>query len=252
MANYPKITSRKIKYKSPSGYVNIGKYVPPFEKNDTGFGFKGVLVEDSESGKIECSICGNWFHQISHSHLTKHGTTGVAYKQQFGLLTSTALKSKQMRIRQSEVMIKLRKDNKNNRLAFKRGNSYCANRKDKPKSVESQNKFGVCELQVLERVRELTRELGKTPTLIDLKERYGGGIVTILHKRYQSYIKVCHNLGLEANYSSHNPKYSREYFLEKALSNEPSFRIFTTNEGRALYRWFKSIAELKKEVEILK
>jgi hypothetical protein len=247
MANYPKITSRKIKYNSPSGYANIGKYIPPFENNDTGFGFKGVVIEDSKNGKIECSVCGKWFSQVSHSHLETHGLTATEYKRKFGLLTSTALKSKQMRINQSKVMIELRKNNKNNRYSFKRGNSYSANRKGNPKSVESKNKFGVCELQILERVKELAQELGKTPTLIDLKNRYGWGIMASIHSTYGSYIKVCNRLGLTANFSNYSPKYSREYFLEKALSNEPSFRIFTRNESRALYRWFKSIKELQKE-----
>lgn len=60
-----------------------------------------------------------------------------------------------------------------------------------------------------------------------------------IHKRYSSYITLCKNLGLEPVFSNFNPKYSREYFIEKGLSNEPSLRILTTNEGRALYKYFK-------------
>lgn len=250
MANYPKIKSRKIKYSnSPSGYATIGKYIPPFEKNDSGFGFKGVLIEDSESGKIECSICGKWFDQLA-KHLETHNTDSVEYKRRFGLLSSTALKSKEMRLNQSKVMVKLRKENKRNRYTFQRGNSHSANRKGNPKAVESKNKFGVCELQVIERITELAKELGKTPTLMDLRERYGAGMISLIHSRYKSYIKICNNLGLEVNFSNYNPKYSREYFIEKALSNEPSFRIFTINEGRAFYRYFKGIKELKQEAII--
>ena len=29
MTSYPLLKSRKIKYDSPSGYVHIGKYIPP-------------------------------------------------------------------------------------------------------------------------------------------------------------------------------------------------------------------------------
>ena len=50
MPAYPEIKERKIKYNSPSGYAHIGKYVPPFENNNSGFGFKGVIVEDFENG----------------------------------------------------------------------------------------------------------------------------------------------------------------------------------------------------------
>lgn len=254
MPNYPKILDRKIKYPSaPSGEAHIGKYIPPFEVNETGFGFKGVLVEDFKSGKIECSICGNWYEQISDSHLKKHKVTNAEYKKRFGLLTSTALKSKKMRLRQSEVMIKLRKENKNNRLMFKRGNSYAGNRKDKLKAEESKNKFGVCDLQVMERIEELRQELGKTPTLIDLKNRYGSGMMTLLFMRYGGYLALLRSMGITPNFSNYNPKYSREYFIEKALSNEPRIRIFTTNEGRAFYRFFKGgIKELRVEVNNIK
>lgn len=253
MPNYPKITSRKIKYNSPSGYVNIGKYIPPFEKNPTGYGFKGVLIEDSKTGKIQCSICGGWY-EILNSHLTNiHKITDEDYKIKFGLLKSTALRSKRLRLIQSENMIRLRKSNPKYRTCFKRNNEWAGNRKDKPKAVESQNKYGVCRLQLIERILELKKELGKTPTLIDLKERYGDTLITNLHERFGSYIKLCEEIQLEPNNSNFNPKYSKEYFIEKALSNEPSFRIFTINEGRALYRYFpRGMRELKKIVKEMK
>jgi len=50
----------------------------------------------------------------------------------------------------------------------------------------------------------------------------------------------------ESELKKHNPKYSREYFIEKALSNEPSIRIFTESEARKLYKYIKGgIPELK-------
>lgn len=253
MPNYPKITSRKIKYDSPSGFVHIGKYMPPFEKNDTGFGFKGVLVEDFESGKIQCSECGLWFDQLGMHILHTHEMESSEYKRKFGLLLSTALKSKRIRLRQSEVMIKLRKENKNNRYKFKRGNEFASNRLGKPKSVEHRNRYGVCDLQLMQKILEMKKELGKTPTLIDLKERYGPGLIATLNYRYGSYIQICKDLGLKPNVSNYNPKYSREYFIEKALSNEPSLRIMTMNEGRAFYKYFKGgVKELRAAVEEVK
>ena len=251
MPEYPIIKSRKIKYPSPSGYATIGKYIPPFEKNNTGFGFKGVLIEDSKSGKIQCSVCGKWFEQLA-THLGHiHNIDTIQYKRRFGLLSSTALKTKRMRLIQSKVMVELRKKNKNNRYTFQRGNIQSANRKGKPKAVESKNKYGVCQLQVIERVNELAKELGKTPTLIDLKERYGAGMMSLIHSRYKSYIGYCQTIGIEPGFSNHNPKYSREYFIEKALSNEPSIRIMTTNESKAFYRYFKGINELKQIVKLI-
>lgn len=248
MPKYPTLKSRKIKYNSPSGFVHIGKYVPPFEKNDSGFGFKGVLIEDFESGKIQCSICGEWFEQMAR-HLETHQINSKDYKLKFGLLLSTALKSKEMRLHQSKVMIARRKSDKKYRGRFKKNNLFAGNRKYKPKALESRNKYGVCDLQLMERIIQLKEELGKTPTLIDLKEKYGMGMMALIHKRYGSYIKLCRNLGMNPNFSNWNPKYSREYFIEKALNQVPSTRIFTINEMGAFYKYFKSIEELKLAIE---
>lgn len=253
MPNYPKLKSRKIKYNSPSGYALIGKYIPPFEKNATGYGFKGVLIEDSKSGKLQCSLCGEWFEQLPTHINATHEMTGEDYKKNFGLLQSTALKSKKLRLRQSVIMQELRKKYKQCNYKFVRNNQFAGNRKDNPKAVESQNKYGVCKLQLMERILELKKELGKTPTLTDLKDRYGSVIMTNLSQRFGSYIELCRDMELTPNNSNWNPKYSREYFIEKALSNDAEIRIFTTNESRAFYKYFKGgIKELRKIVLELK
>lgn len=245
MPEYPIAIINKLKYDSPSGYVNVGKYVPPFESVENGFGYKGVVLEDCESGKLQCHICGGWF-EIFNSHLsTKHNMKSNEYKQLFGLSVSTALKSKRVRLIQSKTMSKLMKEhpekfiNKKSNNGFKKGNSYASNMKGKRKAQETRNKYGYCDLQIADRVLSLSKKLGKTPTLIDLQEEYGKTIMWHIHKRYSSYITLCKNLGLEPAFSNFNPKYSREYFIEKGLSNEPSLRILTTNEGRALYKYFK-------------
>ena len=250
MPAYPLLQERKIKYNSPSGFVHIGKYVPPFEKNDTGFGFKGVVVEDFNSGKIQCSICGEWFEQMAQHLNHKHNLTSPEYKEQFGLLLSTALKTKRMRLKQSKVMIKMRKSSSKHRMKFKKNNLFAGNRKGTTRAVEGKNKYGVCDLQIMQKVIELSKELGKTPTLIDLKERYGGAFIFHLHKRYGSYVKYCHQIGMNPCYSSFNPKYSREYFIEKAKGKVTTMRIFTINEGRAFYKYFKGgINELREAVK---
>lgn len=251
MPKYPNSISRKIKYDSPSGFVHIGKYIPPFEKVKNGFGFMGVILEDFESGKIQCGICGEWFKNIP-THIRCHKINAKEYRIRFELLTSTALKSKKMRLNQSVIMQKLRLKNKSNRFKFKKNNIFAGNRKNKPKANESKNKYGVCDLQIMQKIIELKNELGKTPTLTQLIDRYGRSITWHIHKRYGSYIKYCHQINMEANYSSFNPKYSREYFIEKALSNYPAIRIFTVNEGRAFYKYFNGIKDLKKTIDIIK
>ena len=252
MPSYPKVTSKEIKYPSPSGSVRIGKYIPPFEEVEEGFGYKGVVVEDSSSkGQLQCHTCGKWFENLSTHINATHKINCPDYKKKYGLLQSTALKSKRLRVRQSEVMFNLRMKHKKHRFKFKRNNIFAGNRKDKAKAMESQNKYGVCELQIMERIKELKDELGKTPTLVQLKARYGGIFITNLHNRYGSYVKLCRDSNWEVNFSNHNPKYSRKYFIDKVGDKKPSTRLFTLNESRALYKYFpKGINELKKAVKL--
>jgi len=258
MPEYPISKINVLKYDSPSGYVNVGKYVPPFEKIKKGFGYRGVVLEDCDSGKLQCHICGGWF-EIFNSHLSStHNMSSKEYKQMFGLSQSTALKSKMIRLKQSETMIKLMREHPEkfvNRLSgngFKKRNSYAGNRKKKNKALETRNKYGYCDLQIADRVLKLSDKLGKTPSLIDLQTEYGKSIMWHIHKRYSSYITLCKKLGLDPCFSNFNPKYSREYFLEKGLSNEPSIRILTTNESRALYRYFKGVKDWKNTIKKIK
>jgi hypothetical protein len=258
MPKYPISKLNKVKYDSPSGFVNVGKYIPPFEPVKDGYGYMGVIVEDWKSGRLQCHICGGWF-EVFNSHLFQvHKINSNEYRKKFGLSVSTALKSKRIRLIQSKVMIKLNKENPKcfhrSRAGFTKNNNYAGNMKGKHKSLEHINKFGVCEFQIIDKVMKLKKKMnGKTPTLIDLHKEYGRGFIWQFHKRYSGYLNFCKENGLELNYSSHNPKYSREYFIEKGLSNEASIRILTTNEGRALYKYFKGgVNEWRKAVKFKK
>jgi len=259
MPEYPKIQITKLPYDSPSGSVYAGKYVPPFEKVEKGFGFRGVILEDVESGKLQCHICGGWF-EIFNSHLSsKHKITSNQYRKMFGLSRSTALRSKEMRLKQSKVMQDLMRKhpekfhNKFSHNGFQKGNNYAGNRKGKSKAHETINKYGVCDLQIVDKILRLQKKLGKTPTLVDLKDEYGGAFIFHIHKRYGSYISLCRKLDIQPCFSSHNPKYSKEYFIKKGLEKEPCIRILTQSEGRHLYKYFKGgVKEWKKAVKEFK
>jgi hypothetical protein len=252
MPPYPKLQLTEIKYNSPSGIAIVGKYVPPFEEVLNGFGYLGVVITDKGTGKIQCHICGEW-HENLPTHLRRHNITASNYKLKFGLLQSTALKSRKLRLAQSKLMIKMRQSHPKHRIKFKKNNQWAGNRKNKPKALESRNKYGVCDVQISQRIIDLTKRLGKTPTLIDIYNEFGGGFIAVLHSRYGSYVQFCKNLGLTPNFSNYNPKYDKKYFIEKALSNEPSMRIFTVNERAGLYRLFKGgINELREEIQLLK
>jgi len=263
MPYYKNTGDNKIVYKdAPSGFINVSKWVPPFMPIKNGFGFVGVLAEDVGTGKLQCHVCGKWFDQLPTHYARKHGINGEQYRERFGLLSGTALKSKRMRLRQSEVMTGLRKTNKNCLRKFERNNNESANRKGKPKAKESQNKYGSCDLQIMTKIIALSHKLGKTPTLVDIKNEYGGTIISIMHKRYGSYVSYCREkLEMEPNFSSFNREFPtdaswKKHLLEigrqALLAGKPETLrgLLSLSEGRNVYRYFKSFKNYK--IQLLK
>ena len=268
MPVYKNKTHKQIEYpQAPSGFVNIEKWEPPFAPVKQGFGFIGVLAEDSKTGQLQCAECGKWFEQLPTHYNAKHGMTGAEYRKKFGLLNSTALKSKKIRLNQSKVMTAFRATGEKKFLRkFKKNNKEAANRKGIKKAVESQNKYGVCDLQIMTKILELGKKIGKTPTLVDIKEEYGGGIITLMHSRYGSYIKYCRDyLKLTPNFSSFNPQFGtnkawREHLLDvgkKSLSEGKPMTVHGlfgekgnpyTKETRYLYKYFKSFGDYKNKL----
>ena len=251
-----------LKYKdAPSGSISINKWVTPFMPIKNGFGFVGVLAEDSKTGQLQCAECGEWFEQLPTHYSVKHGMDGVQYRKKFGLLDSTALKSKRIRLIQSKVMSEFRSTGQKKFLSkFKNNNKEAANRKGKPKAIESQNKYGVCDLQIMTKIISLGKKLGKTPTLCDIRDTYGGGVMSLLHSRYGSYVGYCRDyLKMKPNFSNVNPKYSsveswHDHLLdvgEESMKNGNQLKLkklLPANEQRYIYKYFKSFGNYKKEL----
>jgi len=259
MPYYPKQTNKTIPYNSPSGSINIGKWLPPFMPYEEGYGFIGVLAEDVGTGKLQCHICGEWFEMLCSHLAQKHKMSTDEYKAKTGLFQSTALKSKRIRIQQSELIQKMQKDGKMNvglkgkNTSIKMLQKQAGNRKNKPKALEHLNKHGICELQVAEKIHNLAIRLGKTPSLGELIEEYGGGFATVIHSRYASYRKLVKDLGMEP-VKNKKHLYCREYFVTKAseyIAKKGELKLkkaFTQKEHASLYRHFKGKKELEESI----
>ena len=147
-----------------------------------------------------------------------------------------------------------------NGYGFKKKNLEAGNRRGIKKAKEGQNAFGVCDLQIMTKIINLGKKLGKTPTLTDVKEAYGGGLISIMHYRYGSYIKYCREyLKMKPNFSTRNPQFKskkdwREHLLEmgrEALKNGKSLKVddlLPVNESRYIYRYFKGFGDYKKQL----
>lgn len=234
---------------APSGYILTTKWEPPYVMA-SGHGYQGVLAQDSLEKTLQCHLCGQWFKNLPPHISQSHGVRAAEYKRQFGLSQATALSIIEIRSKQSETMKKLNKLNPAATSGFTRGNIHAGNRKGHKKSAEWENKYGICEKQIMDKVLKLADKMGTTPSLIDMTMEYGSTVSYHIRRKFQSYISLCRRLKLIPVYSSRNPKYSRQYFINKIMEapiEMPIKDILSSNEDRAMYRYFKGGAKELKE-----
>ncbi len=162
---------------APSGNVTFYNYKEPLMKFEEGYGFMGALVFDTESKKIQCHFCGEWFNTLGNHLHREHAMTADFYKQSVGLNKSTALVNEEIR----EKLIARHNGAENLRPNIK----HTEETKEKIRAtlkenrLEKKNVAGTCPAQLLERLTRLYDKLGRTPLqkeisfLEALKTTYG-------------------------------------------------------------------------------
>lgn len=119
MSDSKNICSCGFVAKSPAGLVNhqrqdgCQKLRYRSLKQEGAFGEVGSLAYDAIADKVQCHICGQWFHFLS-GHLRKHGVTIFDYKEQFGLNRNHALCGKENSRYRSTLCSNLRAEGKFN------------------------------------------------------------------------------------------------------------------------------------------
>lgn len=157
----------KQKYNSPSGYVTFYNYKEPFMEFKDGFGYEGVLLYDEVDGSVQCHICGKWFESLGHHVNRAHGMNSSVYKLTVGLNQSSALISEKLR----EKLILAGRGSLAQRLE---NLSLPKKKKDKAmfptNTRQKQNRTGNCPMQLLNRIKEMSDKVGRTPTALELEE----------------------------------------------------------------------------------
>ena len=245
------ITNRIIKYDSPSGFINTGKLIPPFQPLKEGYGFLGVVAEDSETNKLQCHICGKWFYGLN-SHIRQIHDSIDNYKKTFSLSMGTALLDKSHRLKHSEVMTGLHKKYPKK---FENRNPRPHSTKGVKLSVERQNKFGTCDLQIATKITNIYNRLGRTPRMFELEKYYGRSFCYLIKNRYKSYAKICRQLNLPQIKDRYAQKYSKQYFIDKGvraiMENHTPFetkKMLEVREWKSLNHYFGSVISWKNEV----
>ncbi len=143
----------------PTDVIPIQKSMPPYIPVGK-YGFMGLLLLDTKVDKIQCHVCGYWYHSLGRHVKAHHGINHREYKTKYGLYLGEPLNSlgytrklKRMRARRKGYVITQKDRDKAVRVG-----------KNGMKTEQWKNKFGTCEAQLKFRVDEHIKKYGKFPT----------------------------------------------------------------------------------------
>lgn len=191
------------------GYNMVYKGVPPFMKYEGGYGYQGVLLEQEDTGKLQCHICGKHFMSLPGHIYFKHGLTADEYKKQVGLNLGTPIVSESIskKIRKS-IFEQPESEIKRRMEMFKKTHTQRKEGRLKAhgisgKNSQFNNKHGTCPEQVKEQFWEIYHKHGRIPFIKELNRR----LRYIIEKRFSGYEEACVAWGVtRAEFLEHKEK----------------------------------------------
>lgn len=172
------------------GFLPVYKALPPFMKYDGGFGYKGVLLEDEETGKLQCHICGELADNIpKHLHHKHKGISQFKYKELTGLNKYTPLLSTQLRKKIKNNFLNLTPEKKDALLARLKKNAENAHKsgnwkkREKKGETQYENRFGTCPEQAKERFWIEYKKFGRIPSIGEMSR----GLAHLVYSRFGNY-----------------------------------------------------------------
>lgn len=195
---------QEIEYEdAPSGYVTFYNYKEPLMKYKKGYGYVGTLLFDGESDKVLCSICGQWFSYLV-PHLSKiHNMNASQYKNELGLLQTTALLGEKARAKLIASGLDKRLQN------LRKGHKKSKAEREKIRATLKANAFkseqlnlkGTCPVQIIERMRAIAKKQGNL-----LRMRHFDNMRCSIIRTYGSIKEACKVAGINYRKPSHTLK----------------------------------------------
>lgn len=202
---------------------------------DKGFGFFGVIALSKDRDLMQCHICGKLYANVS-LHIRGHKISTDDYKEQYQLAKGTSLIGEATRQKYQQLAMK-RLSNLEIRVPahiLKRHEDIRAGRIVQPAALkkltlESRNKRGLCPDQVLQKIKDLERELGHCPTVTEFKKAYGSRYLSSINFHFGGYNKACRKADLVPRQDILN--YTDEELLNKLVEfNKKYGRIPMTSD----------------------
>lgn len=244
--------NKEIEYEdAPSGYVTFYNYKEPLMNFDGGYGFKGAVVFDGESDKVQCHFCGDWFVALGNHLHKEHNMLVRDYKEAVGLSPNTALIGEKLRTRLVANGLERRLEN------LRPGKPHSQDTKNKIRGTlkknyaEYQNLRNTCPEQLLERLRRLHREVGRP---LNSREITFNETLKVV---YGSVRRACDLAGVPYNrvgFNNRKSKYTLDYCVSELHrvylqdGNFPKLRQLPSGFQKFSYKKLKRLA-LQRESE---
>lgn len=154
---------------------NYKEPLTPIPKKE-GYGYYGTIMGTIDGKHIQCHACGKMYSCVQSHAFMAHKLNAKEYKEKYKLSYTTALISEDERETRKNRTIKylaglsiaeLAERKRKSRENFQK---YLAERGVKPGyphrgiSLEDRNKRGTCPDQLLDKIREVAKKLGHTPS----------------------------------------------------------------------------------------
>ena len=190
----------------PDTKSNLSVYKEPLERVEDGHGYFGTIARDKTNDFIQCHICGYFYEGLSQHVANNHKMPVAEYRTVFGIARKTKLTGERLYLKQRQVgrmrraeieskpILKAKVDK--NLLKGQQGaNAHLK----QPYSLERRNKLGICEQQTVEKILELAKKLGKTPSRNEFIRAYGHKGKTPVYYFFNTWTNACLAAGLEPN-----------------------------------------------------
>lgn len=195
-------------------------YKEPLKRFDGGYGYLGVVAFNRYTGQIQCHYCGNFYEVLTPAHLRTHGVTPREYRENAQIAYGTPLASEAYRKMLAERYEKIQKKltplqrllGQSNRL--KKSIESNKARKGQKINLETRNKRGNCPDQLLEKIRDLHKQMGEVPSKRQFMEAHGGRYMDLLYKTFGSYPNAVKLAGFVSKQEERQKKYSDEALLQ--------------------------------------
>ena len=226
-----------------NGFRAIYKGVPPFMKYEGGYGYIGVLLEDEETGKLQCHLCGHTVLNIAKHLYHKHrDISPLNYRKKVGLNLTTPLMSESTRKKIKNNFLNLTEEEKKNIVARLLNNNRKVHReglnnvRGKYSSKQYNNKYGTCPEQAKTLFWEEYNKFGHIPTIDEMS----GKLRYLVYARFSSYREalICWGVN-EKEYIEHIVK--GKIKAKEVREQNDYFPKFLEEEVRQVYQDFFSL-----------